>query len=117
MSQPVEILRRVYGGALRDLCYDNAGRQAVAAAVTARVAELCQDGAEPTPVMFVRAICGVRIPCRRCMGSGAFTTRVENGQPRGPGGMCFRCEGRGYQTHEDGARNYGYDNYAMGRAF
>lgn len=49
--------------------------------------------------------------CRRCAGTGRFITRVENGVPKGPGGDCFRCNGKGYHNHDDRKRNWGYDRY------
>ena len=53
----------------------------------------------------------LRAVCRRCCGTGSFITRMENGVPKGPGGICYRCNGKGYQTEADGRRNYGYDNF------
>jgi hypothetical protein len=47
--------------------------------------------------------------CSRCAGTGQFVTYVENGQPKGPGGICFRCNGKGVQTLDDRRRNYGHD--------
>jgi hypothetical protein len=47
--------------------------------------------------------------CRRCAGTGQFITYVENGKPKGPGGICFRCGGKGYHTQQDRKRNNGYD--------
>jgi hypothetical protein len=52
-----------------------------------------------------------RRACERCNGTGRFITGTLNGQPVGPGGPCFRCGGKGYQTRADGARNWGYDNF------
>lgn len=49
--------------------------------------------------------------CRRCAGTGQFITYVENGVPKGPGGICFRCNGKGFQTKADSKRNWGYDNF------
>lgn len=43
--------------------------------------------------------------CRRCAGTGRFITRMENGQPKGPGGTCFRCGGKGYHDQADRRRN------------
>jgi hypothetical protein len=36
--------------------------------------------------------------CSRCAGTGLFITGMENGRPTGPGGICFRCEGKGRQS-------------------
>ncbi len=58
-----------------------------------------------------------RTPCRRCGQTGRFITHVLNGQPKGPGGPCFRCAGKGYQTPADIRRNDAYDRYAAARAF
>lgn len=56
----------------------------------------------------------MRSTCKRCAGTGQFITRVENGVPRGPGGKCFRCGGKGYQTAADVKRNAYYDRHVMG---
>lgn len=53
-----------------------------------------------------------RARCARCAGTGQFITYVENGVPKGPGGICYRCGGKGYTTTADRKRNYGYDNFA-----
>jgi hypothetical protein len=53
------------------------------------------------------------VKCRRCAGTGQFITYVENGVPKGPGGICFRCNGNGLISEADRRRNYGYDNYAI----
>lgn len=50
--------------------------------------------------------------CGRCAGTGQFITYVENGVPKGPGGECYRCQGKGFTTTADRHRNYGYDNFA-----
>lgn len=54
----------------------------------------------------------IRTRCERCAGTGQFITGSMNGVPTGPGGPCFRCAGKGYQTDADERRNYGYDNFA-----
>ena len=64
---------------------------------------------EPTPAHFAAAAALVTVPCRRCAGTGAFITHVVNGQPRGPGGPCYRCAGKGYRNDADERRNYGAD--------
>lgn len=53
--------------------------------------------------------------CGRCAGTGQFITRIHNGQPEGPGGICFRCRGKGHLTVEDNKRNLNYDRYFLGR--
>lgn len=76
------------------------------AAVKAYMAE---HAMAETPELFLRAARLVTFPCRRCAGTGAFITYVENGQPKGPGGVCFRCAGKGRQNDRDARRNYGAD--------
>jgi hypothetical protein len=49
--------------------------------------------------------------CGRCAHTGLFITGTENGKPYGPGGHCFRCNGKGYHTHADRKRNWGYDRF------
>lgn len=44
-----------------------------------------------------------------CGGTGKFITRIVNGVPQGPGGIHFRCQGKGKQTDADRIRNYWYD--------
>ncbi|GAF96966.1 unnamed protein product [marine sediment metagenome] len=53
--------------------------------------------------------------CGRCAGTGQFITYVENGKPRGPGGECFRCNGKGFHNNADRRRNWGYDMHAFAR--
>ena len=51
--------------------------------------------------------------CGRCAMTGMFVTGTLNGKPTGPGGDCFRCNGKGYHTHADRKRNWGYDRYGV----
>jgi hypothetical protein len=69
------------------------------------------------PTSWVEAALAVRFTCRRCAGTGAFVTYVENGQPKGPGGPCFRCAGRGTQNDTDVRRNFTHDRYYVNRAY
>lgn len=70
-------------------------------------------GEKDTPKHWINAAHSVKVPCRRCAQTGRFITMVENGNPKGPGGICFRCEGKGYQTEEDARRNWGYDRFGI----
>ena len=70
----------------------------------------------PSPREYVTAAKLVSFPCLRCAGTGAYITGTVNGVPTGPGGICFRCEGKGRQTDSDRKRNFGYDNFAIAKA-
>ncbi len=85
---------------------DVANNAAFDAAVKARLAK--KGVASPTPQQFVAVARGLRFTCRRCAGTGAFITYVENGVPKGPGGACFRCNGKGSQNDADTRRNFGH---------
>jgi hypothetical protein len=54
--------------------------------------------------------------CGRCGGTGRYITGSLNGQLTGPGGECFRCNGKGYQTPLDHERNERYDSRAAAAA-
>ena len=54
--------------------------------------------------------------CGRCGGTGRFITGSMNGKLTGPGGHCFRCNGKGYQTVSAVKRNQTYDQHAAARA-
>lgn len=66
---------------------------------------------EPTPENYVAAAKCLRFRCGRCAGTGRFVTYVENGIPKGPGGECFRCSGKGEQTLKDARRNAYHDEH------
>jgi len=51
--------------------------------------------------------------CGRCALSGRFITYVENGKPKGPGGICYRCEGNGFHSRADRKRNLYHDMHAF----
>lgn len=70
----------------------------------------------PKPVQYVRAAMLVAFHCRRCAGTGRFITGSMNGKPTGPGGACFRCDGKGEQNDADCVRNDCHDRHYMGRA-
>ena len=109
-TETTETLRARYKNALVGLTYGNASP----AQVKARLADLLRG--EPTPEEWVRAIESVRMPCRRCASTGRFVTMVENGQPKGPGGSCYRCSGNGVQNYQDGHRNRTFDQHMFARA-
>jgi len=109
-TQDVAAMRREYAARRAHAAYDNASRAAFDAAVRAIVGE----GA--TPEQWLAATDCVRLRCGRCAGTGRFITGLHNGVPTGPGGPCYRCEGRGTQGWQDGRRNAYYDARAFGRA-
>jgi hypothetical protein len=51
--------------------------------------------------------------CERCGGSGMFVTRMVNGRGEGPGGPCYRCNGKGHQNRNDRRRNCYYDRFGI----
>jgi len=76
----------------------------------------CRAYNPETPEEWVEAAKRVAFTCRRCAGTGAYITGTLNGQPTGPGGRCFRCEGKGVQNDADIMRNRAYDEFAANRA-
>lgn len=69
-----------------------------------------------SPEDYVAAARNVTFPCRRCAGTGQFITGMLNGKPTGPGGPCYRCNGKGFRDDRDQRRNYGHDKHAFARA-
>ena len=65
--------------------------------------------AAETGAAWLRRARLVKVPCGRCACTGRFITRTVNGKPEGPGGDCFRCNGKGYQDTDDLYRNRAYD--------
>lgn len=49
--------------------------------------------------------------CGRCAGTGRFITGSLNGKPTGPGGICFRCSGKGAHDLGDRKRNEYFDTH------
>ena len=64
---------------------------------------------EATPAAYLAAAEHISFKCTRCSGTGEFITGMHNGRPTGPGGVCFRCEGKGAQTLKDAKRNAYHD--------
>lgn len=54
--------------------------------------------------------------CERCSGTGRFVRGTLNGKPAGPGGVCFRCNGKGKQDKSDAVRNAAYDRHQFQEA-
>ena len=53
--------------------------------------------------------------CDRCARTGNFITMSVNGKPTGPGGICFRCNGKGFHHQKDRRRNAARDRHAFMR--
>ena len=53
--------------------------------------------------------------CGRCAGTGQFITYIENNVPKGPGGKCFRCDGKGFHNRADRKRNLYHDTHFIVR--
>lgn len=71
--------------------------------------------AAPAPADWVIAAREALVRCGRCAGTGMFVTRVENGEPKGPGGACYRCGGKGLQNEADARRNNYHDIHQIVR--
>lgn len=104
-------LREEFKAVRAEFCYD-VSRAAFNAALKVRAAALHTDPATVrTPSEWVMMAKSLRIPCPRCAETGRFITGMVNGKPTGPGGECFRCDGKGYQDLADAKRNAYYDNH------
>ncbi len=104
----LEAARASYRAILNDFTYDNVDAKTLTALVKATGAV--------TPAECIKALENVTCTCKRCAGTGAFITGTLNGQPTGPGGPCYRCEGKGYQTLADARRNRAFDAFNVNRA-
>ena len=107
-------LRREYANALAGLTYDNA----TVAGIGRRMAEVVE--ATGNPVVIVKAIRALRVPCRRCGTTGLYArcwdvTDPQNPRPVTTAGSCYRCGGSGAQGYKDGHRNRGADFAYYGR--
>lgn len=96
-------LRLEYARARDAFCYDNASRDEFNEAV--------RSVHPQTPEQFANAALSVTCKCKRCLGTGYYVRGMINGRPDLGDSICFRCEGKGYQTAEDGFRNRAYDAY------
>ena len=118
-----EDCRTVYRNALRGLTYDNATKDEAQAAIKAELDNVIRGVlamARPenfivTPRMWAVAAERATVRCKRCAGTGQFITGSVNGQPTGPGGDCFRCQGKGRQNGADGHRNRVHVRHYVGR--
>ncbi len=69
----------------------------------------------PEPKHWIMGALKALVKCGRCAGTGQFVTMVKNGKPTGPGGICYRCEGKGRQNYTDAKRNTYYDKHQIVR--
>lgn len=104
----IDSLRRRYVRAVQGLAYDSCDLAAASAAVRAA----CEDS---SPSGWVEAAECAVVRCGRCAGTGRYITHTENGKARGSGGVCFRCNGQGQQTAQDGHRNAAADRELIRR--
>ena len=70
------------------------------------VAKRGPDGMSPEQWVETAEI--VPVVCRACDGTGQYAIGTENFK-RKTRGICFRCSGKGSQTHRDRVRNDAYD--------
>jgi hypothetical protein len=113
-------LRREYVKIFRDLTYDLSmtppkAKQYFTSCVTKNVGSLEGLTELERAERYVKAAELVTIPCGRCARSGRFVTMVLNGKPTGPGGECYRCNGKGFQKLSDARRNAAYDRHMVNR--
>lgn len=70
---------------------------------------LPKDG-NPTPEQWVEAARKARTKCHTCR-NGRYSWGTCNNGVMSNFGPCFRCNGTGFQGHEDYKRNQYYDNH------
>jgi hypothetical protein len=103
----LEAARIAYRTILNDFTYDNVDAKTLTAAV--------KNAGASTPSECIATLEALTCPCRRCAGTGQYITGSTNGQPTGPGGICFRCEGKGRQNLADARRNRAFDALNVNR--
>lgn len=108
-AEEVAACRKEYAKIRAEFCYDNGFSHGD---FDAYVVSQGPRGAK----QFVELAKEVTCMCKRCAGTGMFITYTENGQPKGPGGQCYRCAGKGHQTLEDARRNRAFDALNLARA-
>lgn len=110
---PLDRLREYYRQIRnRSEAYTHAEFDAAVRAHLVKHGHALEEGTEVARA-YVRAARKVKFMCRRCAGTGRFITMVENGQPKGPGGICFRCAGKGVQNDYDVRRNEEHDKHYL----
>ena len=107
-EENVDELRAEFARVRDAFTYDNAGRDEFFA--------LCRKQNPQTPAEWVKVAKSISCPCRRCMGTGYYVRGTINGRPNVSESICFRCEGRGFQTADDGFRNRTYDQHRVAEA-
>ena len=100
--------RKEYSEVRSDLTYETGCKPAE---FDAAVKALLPENA--TPEQWAKTARVAKVMCGRCAGTGQYITMVENNIPKGPGGICFRCRGKGKQDHADTKRNAYYDEHRI----
>lgn len=65
---------------------------------------------DTSPDAWVWAAQQVEFGCSKCETTGQYRSPVTHAY-----GVCFRCEGKGYQNDRDRKRNITYDKFRMRR--
>lgn len=93
------------------LCYDGASHSDFDAAFKRilKARKQRKPNEHLAPEQLVALVKKVQLPCRHCLGTGRYVTHMQDGQPVGPGMLCFRCNGKGKQNFADSRRNVCYD--------
>lgn len=102
---PVAKLRVLYRG-VRDRAMRDMNKTDFKAQVGKFLREHGTTPEETTAADWVKAAVRVRHDCGKCRATGTYVWGL-NGQYSG---VCYRCEGKGYQHDADRRRNWGYDN-------
>jgi len=76
------------------------------------LAEAGVEAAAATVADWVKAAMRVRHGCTKCRETGTYVWGLRGEY----NGVCYRCEGKGWQHDADRRRNWGYDNYDAGMA-
>ena len=53
----------------------------------------------------------IRGTCAPCHATGFYHYTNKDGTQTKTGRTCYRCGGKGFQTHADARRNWGYDQF------
>lgn len=102
---PVARLRKLYAG-VRERAMARITREDFDKQVHQFLRKHGTPAGKATPADWVKAAVRVRHDCSKCHCSGTYVW----GANRQFSGVCYRCEGKGWQHDADRRRNWGYDH-------